>query len=190
MTTLVCFLEEASAREFLKGVLSRLLNDGISVKYVVFEGKQDLEKQIVKKMRNWQEPDSAFLVMRDQDAANCTTVKENLVRLCNEAHKPSALVRIACHELESFYFGNLSAVEEALQVSLNSYKSKAAYRIPDNIVNPSKALEKITGGTYQKIGGSRDIGKVLPLADNSSHSFNALISGIQRLCECNDAPKI
>ena len=98
-----------------------------------------------------------------------------------QAQKPAALVRIACHELESFYFGNLSAVEEALQVTLSSYKNKAAYRIPDNIVNPSKELEKITGGIYQKIGGSREIGKVISLTCNSSHSFNALISGIQRL---------
>jgi len=181
MTTIVCFLEEESAKVFLEGVFSRLLPDGNSVKYVVFEGKQDLEKQLVKKLRNWQGLDSVFLVMRDQDAAICTTVKANLVRLCNEAQKPTALVRIACHELESFYFGNLSAVEEALQVTLSSYKNKAAYRIPDSIVNPSKELEKITGGIYQKIGGSREIGKVISLTDNSSHSFNALISGIQRL---------
>ena len=181
MTTLVCFLEETSARVFLEGVFSRLLPDGNSVKYVVFEGKQDLEKQIVRKLRRWQEPDSVFLVMRDQDAAICTTVKENLVRLCNEAQKPAALVRIACRELESFYFGDLSAVEGALQVTLSSYKHKAAYRIPDNIVNPSKELEKITDGIYQKIDGSREIGKVISLTDNSSHSFNALISGIQRL---------
>ena len=181
MTTLVCFLEEASARVFLEGVFSRLLPDGNSVKYVVFEGKQDLEKQIVKKLRNWQEPDSAFLVMRDQDAAICTTVKANLVRLCNEAQKPAALVRIACHELESFYFGNLAAVEEALQIKLSFFKNRAAYRVPDNIVNPSKELEKITRGIYQKIDGSREIGKVISLTDNSSHSFNALISGIQKL---------
>lgn len=186
MTTLVCFLEEASAKAFLEGVFPRLLHDGISVQYVVFEGKQDLEKQIVRKLRKWQKPNSVFLIMRDQDAAICTTAKANLVRLCNEAEKPAALVRIACHELESFYFGDLSAVEEALQVTLSPYKNKAAYRTPDNIVNPSKELEKITGGIYQKIGGSREIGKVISLTTNSSHSFNVLISGIQKLCECED----
>lgn len=184
MITLVCFLEERSAQAFLEGVLPRLLPRDIVIKYVVFEGKQDLEKQITKKMRNWLTPDSVFLVMRDQDSANCTTVKANLVRLCNEAQKPATLVRIACHELESFYFGDLSAVEGALQVTLSSYKHKASYRIPDNIVNPAKELEKITGGIYQKIGGSREIGKVISLTDNSSHSFRTLISGIQRLCEC------
>lgn len=186
MTNLVCFLEEASAKEFLEGVFPRLLHDGIFVHYVVFEGKQDLEKQIVRKLRHWQKPDSVFLVMRDQDSAICTTVKENLVRLCTKAQKPETLVRIACQELESFYFGDLIAVGEALQVNLNSYIHRAAYRTPDNIVNPAKKLEKITGRIYQKIGGSREIGKVISLTDNSSHSFNTLISGIRRLCECED----
>ncbi len=186
MTTLVCFLEEASAKAFLEGVFPRLLPDGISVKYVVFEGKQDLEKQIVRKLRNWQKPNSVFLVMRDQDAANCTTVKANLVRLCKEAQKSETLVRIACRELESFYFGDLSAVEAALQITLSSYKNRAQYRIPDNIVNPSKELEKITGGMYQKVGGSREIGKVISLDGNSSQSFRTLLSGIKRLCKCEE----
>ena len=186
MTTLVCFLEEASAKAFFEGIFPRLLPVGISVQYVVFEGKQDLEKQIVRKMRNWQKPNSVFLVMRDQDAAICTTVKENLIRLCNEAQKPDALVRIACHELESFYFGDLTAVEGALKVKLSSNRNRALYRTPDNIVNPSKELEKITGGIYQKVGGSREIGKVISLTANSSHSFKVLISGIQRLCEYAD----
>jgi len=128
--------------------------------------------------------------MRDQDSANCTTIKENLVRLCNEAQKPETLVRIACRELESFYFGDLKAVEEALQVNLSSHKRKKAYRIPDTIVTPAKKLENITGGIYQKIGGSREIGKVISLTDNSSYSFRMLISGIQRLCECEDIQNV
>jgi len=186
MTNLVCFLEEASAKAFLEGVFPRLLHGGIFVHYVVFEGKQDLEKQIVRKLRHWQKPNSIFLLMRDQDAAICTTVKEKLVQLCNIAQKPEALVRIACQELESFYFGDLTAVKEALHVNLDPYINKAAYRIPDSIVNPAKKLEKITGRIYQKIGGSREIGKIISLTHNSSHSFNTLISGIRRLCECED----
>ena len=41
MKTLVFCLEEPSAREMLKGVLPRLLPEGIDVKYLVFEGKQE-----------------------------------------------------------------------------------------------------------------------------------------------------
>ena len=52
MKALVCLLEEPSAKEMLKGVLSRMLPHDIWVKYyIVFEGKQDLEKQMIRRLR-------------------------------------------------------------------------------------------------------------------------------------------
>ena len=38
MKNLVCFLEEPSAREMLKGVLSRLLPNDIEYTYIIFDG--------------------------------------------------------------------------------------------------------------------------------------------------------
>ncbi|MDR1834852.1 MAG: DUF4276 family protein [Fusobacteriaceae bacterium] len=183
MRTLACFLEEPSARAFLEGVLPRLLPENMDIRYVVFQGKQDLEKQIGRKLRCWRKPDTLFLVMRDQDTAICMKVKENLARLCKEAGKPDALVRIACHELESFYLGDLPATGKALGLSdLAALFGKARYRNPDRIQNPSKELDRLTHGAYQKIGGSREIGKILPIEGNASHSFNVLVSGIRRIC--------
>lgn len=52
----------------LEGVLPRLLPEHITTRYMVFEGKQDLHKQHVKKaLRLWQGDDALFVVMRDQD---------------------------------------------------------------------------------------------------------------------------
>ena len=182
MTNLVCFLEEPSAREMLNGVLTRLLPAHIQCYYIVFEGKQDLEKQLVRKMRGWQKPESVFLIIRDQDAADCKAIKSQLLNLCRDAGKPEALVRIACHELESFYFGDLNAVEKGLGLShIAKYGKKAKYRMPDNIVNPSSELEKITDGVYQKVAGSRSIAPYLSLDNNKSYSFNILLSGIRDL---------
>ena len=185
MKTLVCFLEEPSAREMLNGILPRLLPEGIVCKYIVFEGKQDLEKQLVRKMRSWLAPDSVFLVMRDQDTADCMDVKDRLSTLCLEAGRPEALIRIACHELESFYFGDLNAVEKGLGVkNLASRQRKAKYRVPDAIVNPCSELEKLTEGAYQHVKGSRSIAPHLSLENNTSHSFNVLIDGIRALYSC------
>jgi len=171
-------------REMLKGVLPRLLPKNIQCWYVVFEGKQDLEKQLERKLRGWKRPNSAFLVIRDQDSADCIKVKKRLLKLCENAGKPETLVRIACHELESFYFGDLYAVETGLNLrSIATQQQKAKYRVPDDIVNPSYELEKLTHGTYQKIAGSRSIGPLLSLEDNSSHSFRILLSGIYSLFE-------
>ena len=185
--TLVCFLEEPSAEEMLKGVLPRLLPGDFEYKFVVFEGKQDLEKQLVRKLRGWLKSDSVFLVMRDQDAADCKEVKKRLVELCREAGKPKTLVRIACQELESFYFGDLDAVEKGLGLSnIAGNKRKAKYREPDSIINPCDELEKITSGRYQHIEGSRSIAPYLSLENNTSHSFSVLLSGIKRLLHVPD----
>jgi hypothetical protein len=169
-------LEEPSAKEMLKGILPRLLPGDIEPLYIVFEGKQDLEKQLARKLRGWLEPNTVFLVMRDQDSPDCKSVKKRLSDLCRDAGKPETLVRIACHELESFYFGDLNAVEKGLKLTnIAGHQRKAKYRIPDNIINPYDELRKITNGNYQQIIGSRSIAPYLSLNNNKSRSFNALI---------------
>ncbi len=65
MKYLVCLLEEPSAKEMLKGLLPKIIQSNVYVKYIVFEGKQDLEKQVERKLKLWRLPDSVFLVMRD-----------------------------------------------------------------------------------------------------------------------------
>lgn len=46
--TVVFFLEEPSAREMLKGFLPRTFPGITDVTYIVFEGRQDLEKHLVR----------------------------------------------------------------------------------------------------------------------------------------------
>ena len=182
MKTIVFFLEEHSAREMLQGLLPKLgiLND--RVKYVVFQGKQHLEKELVKRLRGWELPDSVFVVMRDQDSGDCTAVKQKLTGLCQQAGREDVLVRIACHELESFYIGDLKAVENGLGITgIAAKQNKSKFRNPDNLANPSEELGKLTGGAYKKISGSRKIGKHLDPARNCSPSFTVLVSGIRKL---------
>ena len=98
---LVFLLEEPSAREMLKGLLPRVAHHSVQIRYIVFERKQDLEKNVVRRLRGWRTPDTVFVVLRDQDAADCLTVKRELARKCREAGKPETIIRIACRELES-----------------------------------------------------------------------------------------
>lgn len=115
MKHLVLLLEEISAREMLKGVLPNLLPDW-EYRCIVFEGKQDLEKNIVKKIRSYRVPNSFFVILRDQDSGDCHIIKNRLLSLCEYAGKPDVFVRIACHELESWYLADLEAVEQGLGI--------------------------------------------------------------------------
>ena len=182
MTTLVFFLEEPSAKALLEGLLPRLLPEQVTTRYVIFEGKQDLEKQLEGKLRGWRLPNSRFVVLRDQDSGDCEAIKRELRAKCTSAGKAEALVRIACRELEAWYFGDLAAVERAiLRPNLTLYAAKAKYRETDEIVSPSRELRMITGQAYQKVSGSRAIGPHLSLTANRSRSFRVFIDGVKRL---------
>lgn len=149
---------------------------------MAFEGKSDLEKQLPGKLRNWRTPNTRFVVLRDKDSEDCRVAKEHLRQLCANAHHPEALVRIACHELESWYLGDLAAVEQALAMpGLGERQKRAKYRNPDHLGNAAEELTKLTANRYQKIAGSRAIGRVLNLDRNRSHSFTVFVTGLRRI---------
>jgi hypothetical protein len=182
MKTMVFFLEEPSAREMLAGILPRILPDDMQIRYVVFQGKQDLEKNLTAKLRGWMLPDSIFVVMRDQDSGDCTAIKTKLVTLCDKAGKGGVLVRIACRELESFYLGDLVAVEKGLGLKgLKAKQRERKFRNPDTLENPADELFRLTNNRYDKVSGSRAIGPYLNLKSNCSKSFKVLLSGINNL---------
>ena len=141
MMTLVFFLEELSAKEMLSGILPKILPDNIQPRFVVFEGKQDLEKQLVRRLRLWRIPNCQLFVLRDQDSGDCRLIKRNLLEKCNKANKPNTVVRVACHELESFYLGDLRAVDKGLKLgTLSKLQNKRKYREPDSLSNPAQEL--------------------------------------------------
>ena len=184
---LVFFLEEPSAKMMLTGLLPKLFATEIIPHYVVFEGKSDLEKQIVKRMRGWLKPDSRFVIIRDQDSGDCIQIKNGLLEKCEEAGKSNVVVRIACRELESWYLGDLAAVETGLDLrNLARHQNNRKYRDPDRVSNPSTELQKLTKDRYQKISGSRSIGSHLSLDNNRSHSFGVFVSALEQLRQTNE----
>ena len=180
MSEIVFFLEEDSAKAMLEGLLPKIFPDDLVRRFIVFEGKQDLEKQMVRRMKGYLVPDARFVVLRDQDSGDYQTVKDRLLERCREANKKSTLVCIACHELESWYLADLAAVEHGLGVSnLARLQEKNPYRAPDILPRPSERLAKIA--PYQKLGGSRAIGPHLDPRNGRSRSFQNFVTGIQEL---------
>ena len=82
MSEIVFLLEEASAEAMLPGLLPRLLPEGTTIRYIVFDGKQDLEKQMVRRLRGYRVPEARFVVLRDQDSADCHVIKNRLLEMC------------------------------------------------------------------------------------------------------------
>ena len=182
MNELVFLLEEESAKALLEQIVPRLVpvELGIHSRFIVFEGKQDLEKQLVKKLRGYVNPRASFIVMRDQDGSDCRKTKKSLVRLCRLAGRPETAVRIACRELEAFYLGDLRAVELGLGIhGLAKRQNRAKFRDPDRLISPSRELEKLTNSRYQKVAGSRAIGPHLELDSPRSNSLRHLVRAIQ-----------
>lgn len=184
MKELVFLLEEPSAKALLESLLPRLLTREVTCRYIPFEGKQDLEKQLVRKIRGYQNDQARFIVLRDQDShPDCTAVKRHLLTLCEESGKAErCLVRIACRELEAMYLADLLAVEQALRLDgLSRRQQTKKFRSPDVLGSPSRELKVLTENRYEKVAGSRAIGQCLNLDNDRSPSFRNLITAIQRV---------
>jgi len=181
LSYLVALVEEQSAALFLKAVLPSVLPEDVVLQCVSFQGKQDFEDNIERKIRNWRMPDTKFLLIRDRDSEDCLAVKKRLTSICKKAGRKDALVRIACGELESFYLGDLKAVASAFERKVPSQKL-AKFRNPDHLGNASQELQKILGSSEQKLKWARMISPHLAIdGSNCSHSFNVLLSGVRRL---------
>lgn len=177
----VFFLEEPSAKDLLQGLLPNILPPQIEPHFLIFQGKQDLEKKLVRRMSGWIRPNSKFFVIRDQDSGDCKEIKRRLQGKCREAGHPNATVRIACRELEAFFVGDWHAIAQAFDKdSLRIHASKAKFRNPDLLGSPFAEMKRLIPH-YQKRDGARRIGPHLMLDRNKSRSFQILVKSLQQL---------
>lgn len=180
---LIFMLEERSMKELLDGILPRILPESVAFQTIPHDGKSDLELSLPKKLRAWNEPDVAFVVVHDQDSNDCVELKRKLQNICAVSGR-QVLIRIACRELEAWYWGDLAAVSEAYGIDLKSLSRKSKYRNPDNIDHPKKELKDYLPRMGQ-IEGARRIAPYMNLEENTSHSFQVLVQGVKRLCGVN-----
>jgi hypothetical protein len=182
MKSLVFLLDEPSAQDALEGFLPHILPDEVSVIYLVFEGKQDLEKRMSKILRGWLQPNSRFIVLRDQESGDCKAIKKRLIDRCKESERENeTMVRIAYRELEAWFVGDWASVAQAFdKPKLSNLQKKAIYREdPDRLSNPVAELRKHIPH-YQKRDGARRIGPFLRRENNASHSFQVFVNAIHR----------
>ncbi|EHQ89539.1 DUF4276 family protein [Desulfosporosinus youngiae] len=181
MKEIVFLVEEPSMKELLKAILPKVIPDNVSYTIIHHEGKQDLEKSIPKKLCAFRQPETRFVVLIDQDSNDCIVLKKRLLELCQVGGRENCLVRIVCHELESWFLGDLAAVGKAYnQTSLARRQREAKYRQPDRLSNPAQVL-KLLVPEYQKISGARAVSNYMKLSENESHSFAVFLKGLQKV---------
>jgi hypothetical protein len=182
MSRLVFLLEEYSMKILLDGLLPRLM-PGVEFLCVPHEGKQDLEKSIPRKLRAWREPGVRFVVVRDNDGADCRALKDRLVEACEQGKRGDTLVRIACQELEAWYLGEPDALAAAFEnPDLVNLAGQARFRDSDAVTQPSVALESLVP-EFQKVSGARLMASHLTRERNRSASFRCFVDGIGRVSE-------
>lgn len=186
MSRVVFLLEEYSMKVLLDGLLPRLF-PGLSFLCVPHQGKQDLEKSIPRKLRAWREPGVRFVVLRDNDGADCRALKQRLVQLTSAGGRADTLVRIACQELEAWYFGAPDALAAVFErEDLRRVARTKRFRDPDAIGQPSRALGTLVA-EFQKVSGARRMAHALT-RENRSRSFQILIAGIAGLVATMGVP--
>jgi len=180
---IIFLLEEESMKALLDILLPKILPNGIEFITIPHNGKSALRRSIPRKLMGWNEPgDIRFVIVHDQDSRDCIALKGELLELCRPCKK-NVLIRIVCQELESWYFGDLIAVEQAYgdtykSEAIKGFSSKAKYRIPDMIVNPKEEMARIIP-LYQEVSGARKIAPYMNISTNNSASFLAFVNGVR-----------
>jgi hypothetical protein len=180
MNRIVFLLEERSMKILLDSLLPRLF-PGLSFICLAHEGKQDLEKSIIRKLKAWKEPGVQFVIVRDNDDTDCLALKQKLKKLCDLAGRSDTLIRIVCQELEAWYFAEPKALVEAYGKSqLLLIENKSRYREPDKIHKPSKEIVKLIP-EFQKLSGAKRLAKYLTRKGNRSNSYCVFMDGIEKI---------
>ncbi|PHV63005.1 DUF4276 family protein [Cyanobacterium aponinum UTEX 3222] len=183
---LIFLLEEPSLKDVLEIILPKIIPIGITYICISHQGKQDLAKSIPIKIKAFKfSPHTQFIIVHDQDSHDCKQLKSELVKICRIAGKEDAMIRIICHELESWFLGDLLAVEKAYNLPENTLSKKQTYkkfRNPDQLNSAKQELRNLVKEYYPGTH-SKKIAPYLSLQNNKSRSFLIFLKGIMKVCE-------
>ena len=193
------FLEEPSAEETLKYILPKIFSDSVSYEFHVSEGRDDLLKELPKRLKGhqWIPNDWRIVVLIDEDRKNCRKLKARLEKAAYEAGfvtKSSAaqnedfqvVNRLAIEELEAWFFGDVEAMHAAYPRISKDLDAKAKYRNPDAIREGTyEALERLLirknyyKGRISKPTVAQNIAQHMEPDRNRSRSFQVFVEGLK-----------
>jgi hypothetical protein len=194
-------VEEPSAEAALKNLIPKLMGEDISFNIHVFQGKQDLLKNLPNRLRgyrHWLPHDWYIVVLIDKDQEDCVKLKQNLEQTAhdegfitrsnsNRNMKFNVINRIAIEELESWFFGDVAALEITYPRIPRFLNERRNFRDPDTIRNTSETLERILKGAGYYRGGlpkievARRVSLNMEPSRNISKSFQVFWGALQNL---------
>lgn len=120
------------------------------------------------------------MILHDQDTKDCVSLKQELLQLCAVTDRP-CLVRIACQEMEAWYFGDIDALCAAYdRPKLREVIGKKKFRVPDAIPDPKEELYRLIP-EHQQISGAKRVAPHMDIERNTSASFQQFVRGVRRL---------
>ena len=193
------FLEEPSAEVVLKSILPKILSANVNLIYRVFEGKDDLLKELPMRLKGcyWERNEKRIIVLIDEDREDCRKLKRKLETAAHEAgfvtksraaqnENFQVVNRLAIEELEAWFFGDIVALHAAYPRISENLQSKARYRNPDAIRGGTyEALEHLLlqknyyRGRIPKSTVAQNIAPHMEPDRNRSRSFQVFVEGLK-----------
>jgi hypothetical protein len=194
-------VEEPSAEAALKNLVPKLMGKDISFNIHVFQGKQDLLKNLPKRLRgyrHWLPYDWYIVVLIDKDQEDCAKLKQKLEQTAHDEGfitrsnssqnmKLNVINRIAIEELESWFFGDVTALEITYPRIPRFLNRRKNFRDPDAIRNTAETLERVLKGAGYYRGGlpkievARRVSLHMEPRRNISKSFQVFCGALQNL---------
>lgn len=176
---------------FLRSFLLAVLPAPHSFEVHAFQGKSDLLNKLEARLRgyaSWLPANWKIVVVVDRDDDDCLVLKQQLESVAQQTglrsrtatgHPSWQLVnRIAIEELESWFFGDWPAVQQAYPRVPSTIPNRAAFRNPDAIRGGTwEAFERVMRqhgyflGGLEKIKAARAIGGHIDPLRSRSASF-------------------
>lgn len=180
MRKLVFILEESSMRSFLLGARPGLpIPSDFEIVFRISNGIGDFKTLVDTTLRRGWPPGTRFVILFDKDNADCRARKSDIASAIPESRQDQVLVRVVCYELESWYFGDPETLTERFP-KFAQVRNKTRFRSsPDGIQKPSTAIRDLSG--LGKGALAEELGPILVLEGNRSHSLQVFMSGLQRL---------
>lgn len=198
-------VEEPSMEAVLVNLLPKILAPDVSFAIRVFQGKQDLLKNLPDRLRaykKWIPANYRIVILIDRDNEDCYRLKKELDKIAQEAQLiPKSSVsrfdsfqvmnRIVIEELESWFFGDRYAIRCAYPALSPNFVRKPRVIRPDDISDPCEKLERVLQRAkyypsgIPKIEVARNISRCMDPDRNCSHSFWVFREGLLAILSGN-----